>query len=140
MTAPFVVSLALHRGWIASRVPLVSSLGSTPLLVLAALSAGGELIADKLPFTPSRLKPASLVVRAILGGASGAVMMSTGSSATSSIATGAVFGAVGALTGSYAGYHARRALVHSLKTPDWPIAILEDAIAVASALLIVAGF
>ena len=137
MTAPFAVSLALRRGWILSRVPLVSALGSTFLFSLAALAAVGELIADKLPFTPSRLKPASLGVRAILGAGSGAVVMSVASPGITSIAMGGLLGASGAIAGARAGYHARRTLVRSLKTPDWPIALLEDFVAVGGALYIV---
>ena len=50
---------------------------------------------------------------------------------------GAVFGIIGALIGTYAGYHIRRALVTRLNVKDILIAIPEDIIAIVLAFVIV---
>jgi len=53
---------------------------------------------------------------------------------------GAVLGAVGGLLGAFAGYKARTGLVKALKVPDIVIALLEDAVAIGGAFLIVSRF
>jgi uncharacterized membrane protein len=50
---------------------------------------------------------------------------------------GAIVGAIGAVVGAFAGYHARVGLVRSLKVPDFVIAIPEDLIAIGLAVLFV---
>jgi uncharacterized membrane protein len=57
-----------------------------------------------------------------------------------SVVVGIVLGALGALAGSFLGYHIRRGIVNGLKVPDFPIALLEDAIAIGCGLLIVSRF
>jgi uncharacterized membrane protein len=48
-----------------------------------------------------------------------------------------VVGIIGAVIGTYAGYHIRRALVNGLKVKDILIAIPEDIIAIALAYWVV---
>jgi uncharacterized membrane protein len=90
--------------------------------------AAGELVADKLPFTPSRLMPGSLVVRAGLGGLAGALLCRN---AGREPIVGAALGAAGALAGSYAGYTVRAGLVAATGLPDPLFALVEDVTAVA---------
>src|ERR1700678_2472795 len=59
--------LALGPGW-------VSYLGTKLAVVLFSLGAVGELIADKLPKTPSRLKPPGFGARIAMGGLCGLVL------------------------------------------------------------------
>jgi uncharacterized membrane protein len=102
---------------------------TTPrVTALLIASAAGELVVDKLPFTPSRLQPGSLVVRAGLGGLAGALLCR---SAGLEPIRGAALGAAGALAGSYAGYHVRAGLVARTGLPDPLFAVLEDVTAVA---------
>jgi uncharacterized membrane protein len=49
----------------------------------------------------------------------------------------AVVGIIGALVGTFAGYHIRRALVTRAHLPDFAVALSEDFIAIAGGLLIV---
>ena len=56
------------------------------------------------------------------------------------MALGIILAVVGALAGTFGGYHARRGLVRGLKVPDFVIAIPEDLIAVGLAVLIVSRF
>jgi uncharacterized membrane protein len=59
------VALASHRG---DPGRLASGLGSTAGTVISGVSALGELVADKLPFVPSRLAAPALGGRVLLGG------------------------------------------------------------------------
>jgi len=49
---------------------------------------------------------------------------------------GAVLGAIGAVVGTFAGYHVRKAIVAALHSPDFVIALLEDVGAVGGGLFL----
>ena len=134
MTAPAVVSWAAHLGWIdLSNAPL-AFLGYTATPYILSLLALGELVADKLPKTPSRKAPPGVVVRLVLGTSSGfALALGIGQSGV----IGAILGCVGAIAGTLGGYEARTRLVRSLNVPDIVIALLEDAVAVGVGLFVV---
>jgi len=118
------VALAAHEGWInLSHTPL-QFLGSTAAVVVFTLLAVGELIADQLPFTPSRTKPPGLIARVVLGALSGTALAVAGAQ---SMAMGAALGAAGGVAGAFGGYQVRTRLVTALKVPDFVIATLEDA-------------
>ena len=97
----------------------------------------GELIADKLPSTPSRLKPPGLIARFILGGLSGAGVAVAGGQ---SMRRRRILGAAGGIAGAFAGNRVRAGLVKAFKAPDYVIALLEDAVAIAGGLFIVSRF
>jgi uncharacterized membrane protein len=104
-------------------------------LIVFTLLALVELIVDKLPQTPARTAPIGLIARGVLGGACGiALATSLGASAP----LGGVVASAGAVFGAFAGYHARHALVWRIHLPSFAVALAEDAIAIASGLLIVA--
>lgn len=94
-------------------------------------SAAGEIVVDKLPFTPSRLQPGSLIVRSGLGGLAGALLLRSRSE--SSLA-GAVIGAAWALAGSFAGYYVRARIVRETHVPDPVVALAEDGAGIALGL------
>jgi len=134
MTAPAVVAWAGHFGWL--------QLDGTPLAFLASAAARyvllvlmlGELVVDKLSFTPSRKAPGPFVGRIIAGAlAGGAVVMGNGGG----LVAGAVAGALGAVVGTLGGYLGRTGLVQALRVPDYVVALAEDAVAVGGALLVV---
>ena len=91
-----------------------------------------ELIADKLPFTPSRLKAAPLISRIVSGAICGATIHGT---TKRPLAEGAVLGGLGALAGAITGYHVRKRLSRDM--PDLAVALLEDALAVGGSAVIV---
>lgn len=134
LVTPAIVSWAAHLGWL--------NLGGTPLSFMASpiavcvftVLAVVELIADVLPKTPARTTPASLAVRVITGGLSGACLSVANGGR---LWIGVVLGIAGAMIGAYAGYYARRALVGRLKVKDILIAIPEDIVAIGLAYLIV---
>lgn len=92
------------------------------------------MVIDKLPITPSRLNPGSLTGRMVLGAIGGAVISRRW---RGSPVGGAVVGGVGAVAGSFAGYHLRKQLGQRTGLPDPLFAVLEDGIALTAASLLV---
>jgi len=134
MTAPAVVSWAAYLGWIDLRQTWLAFLGYTATPYIASILAVGELINDKLPKTPSRKAPASFGARVVTGAFSGMALALAG--AHTAVA-GALLGGLGAVVGTLGGYEVRTRLVRSLGVPDYAIALLEDAVAVAGGFFIV---
>jgi len=137
LTAPAIVACAARLKWINLRGSLLSFMGSTAAVAVFVVLAVGELVADKLPLTPSRLKPPGLIARFVLGGLSGAGVAVAGGQ---SLVTGAILGAAGGIAGAFAGYRIRTGLVKAFKVPDFVIALLEDTLAIAGGLFIVSRF
>lgn len=128
-----VVAWSAHAGWLALGGSL-AWMGATATAVVLALLAVGELVADKLPGTPSRTAPPGLVARLVMGALCGACITAA---AGQGAATGVLAGAVGGLVGCFAGYRARVGLRSALGVPDVVVALAEDAVAIAGALLVV---
>jgi uncharacterized membrane protein len=137
MTAPAVVAWAANRHWLNLYTSPLAFMGSTAAVAVFTVLALGELIVDKLPSTPNRTRLLGLIGRSLLGGLSGAGVAASGAQ---SIAPGAVLGVAGAIAGAFGGYEVRTRLVRALKVPDFVIALLEDAVAIAGGLLIVSRF
>ena len=133
LTAPAAVAWAGFGRGVLHNTPL-SFMGRLPAAIIFTVLALLELYADQLPTTPSRLAPAGLIARIVTGGLSGACLAAADAE---SIALGCLLGAVGGVVGAFAGYYARTGLVKALKVPDLPIALLEDAIAIGGAIVIV---
>jgi uncharacterized membrane protein len=132
MTAPAVVSWAARLGWIHLNSSWLAFLGYSWTPWILSIAALGELIADKLPSTPSRKAPPSFAFRIVSGFISGAAIgISRGS-----LLLGLIGGATGAVIGTLGGAAARSSL-SKLFGRDLPAALLEDAIAIAGAILIV---
>jgi uncharacterized membrane protein len=138
MTAPAVLAWAAHLNWLDLHNTRLSFMGSIAAVAIFTLLAIIELIADKLPSTPSRLEPAGLIARIMLGALGGAgIALAAG---TQSLAVGGALGAIGGIAGAFAGHATRTRLVKALKVPDIYIALLGDAIAIGGGLLIVSRF
>jgi uncharacterized membrane protein len=133
MTAPAIVSRLAGAAGIEVDKSGVDFLHSPVIPRVMSILAVGELIADKLPFTPSRIAPFPLVGRAISGAVSGAALCS---SRKRSPLLGAIFGAAGAVAGSYAAYALRKRIVNNLHIPDTIVAVAEDALAIGAGTLI----
>ena len=97
------------------------------------LMAAGELAADKVPSIPARTEPGPLIGRALSGASAGAALSVA---RDRSAGAGAALGAVAALVGTFAGYHARRALTGDDRLLDPPVALLEDALVIAGGQLL----
>ena len=94
--------------------------------------AAGELVTDQLPSTPSRTVPVQFGARIAMGALSGAAFGRAGGS----LLFGAVAGIVGAVIGTLGGRTARARLA-AVSGRDPPAALIEDAVAIHVALLIV---
>ena len=131
MTAPAAVSWAARAGWLKLGSTGLAFLGSpiTPWILTAL--ALGELVADKLPTTPSRKAPLGFAARIVTGAFSGAAIGAAGGV----LLTGAIGGAIGAVIGTLGG-HAARARLAAAIGRDRPAALIEDAVAIGGALLI----
>ena len=133
LAAPAVLAWAAKRRWIrlgnSPFATIISAQASTRLTDLAV----SELIADKLPFTPSRLKAGPLASRVVSGAVCGATIYGV---VERPLVEGAVLGGVGAIAGALAGYHMRKRLRHDM--PDLGVAVLEDVLAIGGAVLITA--
>ena len=137
LTAPAVVAWAAHKNWLHLQNTTLAFMGSTAALVIFIVLAIGELVADQLPFTPSRIKPPGLIARIALGGLCGAALAVAGGQ---SLPAGGILGAIGGVAGAFGGYQVRTGLVRALRVPDFVIACLEDAVAIGGGLFLVSRF
>jgi uncharacterized membrane protein len=136
LTAPAAVSWAARLGWLHLENTWLAFLGAAVTPYILSALAIGELINDKLPKTPSRKAPGSFAVRIAMGALCGAAL----GAQSQSLVVGLLAGALGAVAGTLGGYEARSRLVRATGGKDFPIALLEDAIAVAGAFWIVSRF
>ncbi|WP_018183694.1 DUF4126 family protein [Kaistia granuli] len=134
MTAPAAVSWAAYLGWINLDGTWLSFLGHWIAPWILSLLALAELVTDQLPTTPSRKVPIQFGTRIFMGAVCGAAIGFAGGSWI----VGLILGAIGAVIGTLGGHEARKRLVAATGGKDLPIALLEDGIAIALALWVVA--
>jgi hypothetical protein len=94
---------------------------------LQALAAS-ELVADKLPGIPDRTGVGPLAARALVGAALGWAVARSDVRPVAALAAGC-----GAIVGAFAGNRARRLLTARVGLPDFAVAVVEDAAAIALA-------
>jgi uncharacterized membrane protein len=134
MSAPALVSRSLSRA-ADPRMQGVARVLAKPAVSLAFhVLALGELVADKLPGIPARVKPVPMVGRLLTGALAGA---STSSGGKSALWKAAALGAIAALASTWAFYSLRKLATSRLHVPDMVVALAEDATlaALASRLL-----
>ena len=100
LTAPATTAWAVHLGWLKLESPL-SLIGSVPSVAIFTLLAVLELVADKLPRTPSRTALPGLIARIVTGAVTGACVAAGGGQGA---VLGAAIGAAGGVVGCFAGY------------------------------------
>lgn len=132
MTAPTAISWAAHLGYLHLEGTWLAFLGYAWTPYILSLAAIGELITDQLPTTPSRKMPGPFGARIIIGALCGAAL---GLSSGVWIG-GLIVGAIGAVLGTLGG-HAFRARLAAVFGKDRPAALIEDAVAIIAAILIV---
>lgn len=133
LTAPAAVSWAARLGWLHLENTWLAFLGYTATPYILSALAVGELIGDKLPKTPSRKAPPGFIARIVVGALCGAALAAT----DGGLIGGLLAGVLGAVAGTLGGYEFRARLVRAIGGKDLPIALLEDAIAIGGAVLIV---
>lgn len=99
-------------------------------LVAIALSglALGELVVDKVPGVPDRIRPSSLLGRGLIGSLLGAI-----AAGRDDRALGAAVGGAAAVVASFAAWFARAQAARITMLPDPALALAEDALALAAA-------
>ena len=135
MTAPTAVAWAAHVGALEVANTWAGFLGAGWIRWLFTLGAIGELVVDKLPSTPSRKEPIGFGARIASGGLSGAAI----GAASGATVAGLVAGVVGAVVGTLGG-HAFRTRLAAAFGNDRPAALVEDAIALGGAVVVLALF
>lgn len=133
-TAPTAVSWAAHLGWLPVGDSTLAFIGYAWTPWILTLLALVEFVLDQLPSTPSRTVPMQFGGRIVSAALSGATI----GAAAGSPVIGGVAGIVGAVIGTYGGAVARGHLAGVFRK-DIPAALIEDAVAIAAAVLIVAA-
>ena len=136
LTAPAATAWTVYLGWLKLDRPL-ALMGSVPAVAIFTVLAMVELVADKLPRTPSRTAPPGLIARIVMGGLTGACIAAGGAQ---EIYLGALLGAIGGVVGCFAGYQARTRLVQLLGVRDLYVAVIEDLVAIVGCLWVVSRF
>jgi uncharacterized membrane protein len=132
MTAPAAVSWAAYLAWLDLDESILAFMGYAWTPWIITVLAIAELVTDQLPSTPSRTVPIQFGTRILSGALTGAAL----GTVAGSLVIGAILGAVGAVLGTLGGRAARVALARKFGK-DRPAALLEDAVAIAAALLVV---
>ena len=136
LTPAAAISWGASLGWLHLQGTWLAFLGFPITSYVLSVLAIGELIGDKLPRTPSRKAPMPFGARIAIGALGGATL----GMSSQALMGGFVAGAIGALAGTLGGYELRAHLVKAIGGKDLPIALLEDAIAIGGAALIVSRF
>jgi uncharacterized membrane protein len=134
MTAPAAISWAAYLGWLNLGDSWLAFLGYAFTPWILTVLAIGELITDQLPSTPSRKVPVQFGARIVMGAVSGAAIGIAGGT----LVGGLIAGVIGAIIGTYGGAYIRGKLAASFGQ-DRPAALIEDAVAIIGAYLIVAA-
>ena len=134
MTAPAAVSWAALLGWLPLEGTWLAFMGYRITPYIFTLLAIVELINDQRPNTPSRKVPLQFATRIVSGALCGACIGATGGA----LFGGLVAGAIGAVIGTLGGAEARKHLAVAFGR-DLPAALIEDAVAVVGAYLIVSA-
>jgi uncharacterized membrane protein len=132
MTAPAAVSWAARVGRLDLGGTWLAFLGYAWTPSILTVLAAGELVTDQLPTTPSRKVPVQFGSRLLMGGVCGAAI----GAGAGSMLLGALAGIVGAVVGTLGG-SAFRARLAAAFGSDRPAALVEDAVAIVSAVVIV---
>ena len=126
------VSWAAKFGTLQLAGTHLAFLGATVTAWIATALALFELVNDQNPKTPSRTVPPQFAARVVMGGFSGAAI----GLALGNLWIGLICGAVGAVLGTLGGAAVRGKLAAAFGK-DLPAGLLEDAVAILGAYLIV---
>jgi uncharacterized membrane protein len=128
MAAPAIVSRLAHTGLLPLDGSQIKFLGHRNSAKTMAVMALGEMIADKLPFIPSRTSVFPLVARAASGALSGTAFAK---SRKRSVVLGGLIGSLAAVGATYGAYKLRKIAGEKLHLPDAIVAVAEDGLVAA---------
>lgn len=130
-SAPALVNTYLSRFFVRFLLPQPARAFSSPRLTkFLWLSALGELIGDKLPFTPNRTDPPSLIGRTLSGALSGVALSAARHERRE---VGVVLGGLSAVVSSFVMMNLRKTIADNSRLPDPAVALMEDGIILAAA-------
>lgn len=128
--APAAASMRLQGRFWSWRRNRAETFLRKPIVSRALMAAAaGELVAEKLPFVPDRIRPVPLAARAICGAAVGWAIARDRDSALRYAATAAA----AAVAIAFAAGGVRRLIATRSRIPDSLVGLAEDAIAIALA-------
>lgn len=133
LTPPALVAWATHLGWLPLQGGL-AFMGSVWAVAPWTVLMIGELAADKWARIPNRTTAMPLIARILTGGLAGACLAVAGGV---NPALGAALGGAGGVVGAFTGFHARRKLTRDSGLPDFPVAVVEDLVAIGGCLWLV---
>lgn len=125
MTPLAAVAFAARAGIIGVADSPLAFIGYRYAFIITAVLAIGELVNDKMPWTPSRKVPPQFIGRILCGALAGACV-----AAPAQMLIGGLVGAVAAVAGTLGGAAARGRLAARFGR-DLPAALIEDAVTVA---------
>lgn len=134
MLAPAALAVAAWRGDLTIGGTLIGWFARAWSAVLFPLLALGELIADTMPWIPSRTTAGPFIFRIISGAFCGAALATP----TPYPMLGGIAGALGAVVGTLGG-HALRAKMAAVFGKDLPAALVEDVLAIVLAAVAIKG-
>lgn len=134
MTAPAAIAWAAYLGWLNLSGSWLSFMGTIWAVGIFTILAVVELVTDQLPSTPSRKVPQQFGARLIMGALTGAAI----GTPYGGWIVGLIAGIIGAAIGTYGGAAVRGKLAASFGK-DPPAAVIEDAVAIVAAYLIIAS-
>jgi uncharacterized membrane protein len=132
MTAPAAIAWAAQLGVIGLSGSWLHFFALPWTAWIFTVLALGELVTDQLPSTPSRTVPIQFGTRLLSGGVCGAAIGFAGGLLWAGVITGIVGAVIGTLGG-----RACRARLAAAFGKDRPAAFIEDAVAIAGAVLVV---
>jgi len=132
MTAPAAVAWGAWLGWLPLAGTWAGFMGHWIAVAIFTVLAIVELVTDQLPSTPSRKVPVQFGTRIVMGALTGAVIGTAGGIVVGGLAAGII----GAILGTLGGAEIRGRLAASFGN-DLPAALIEDALAILGALLVV---
>ena len=133
VVAPAAISWAARRGRLPLQDTRLGFLAHPVSPTVFTVLALGEMVADQLPGTPSRQVPVQFGARLASGGFCGVAIGVAGGAWIRGLVCGVAGAALGTLLSARA-----RSLLAGAFGRDLPAALIEDAVAVAGAALVVA--
>jgi uncharacterized membrane protein len=134
MTAPAAVAWGAYLGWLPLSGTWAGFMGHWIAVAIFTVLALVELVTDQLPSTPSRKVPQQFGTRLVIGAFTGAIIGTAGGA----LVAGLVAGVIGAVIGTYGGAEFRARLAGAFGR-DLPAALIEDAVAILLAYLVVSA-
>lgn len=131
MSAPALVSRRLSQARGPHKDPLTEALSKPWVPKVLGVLAAGELVADKLPKTPARVKLVPLAGRVVTGVLAAASSVAGQKRAV--VALAGVLGGAAAVASAWAFYSLRTVATKRFKVPSVAAAFTEDALVAALA-------